>query len=85
MKRYLKNGPTQGLGTKFTAEALYPINFTQSKKRFELSLHFNGSNSCLFINATKVYHLKVNDSEDYTLCLVNVSDDFTINNIKNQD
>ena len=85
MKRYLKNGPTQGLGTKLTAEALYPINFTQSRKRFELSLHFNGSNSFLFVNATKVYQLKANDSEDYTLYLVNVSKKFTINNIKSQD
>ena len=30
--------PTQGLdGTTFKAEALYPINFTQSGKRFVLS------------------------------------------------
>ena len=42
----LDEGPTQGLDdTTLTAEAECPINFTQSRKRFVLSLHFNGSNS----------------------------------------
>ena len=31
--------------TTLTAEAKYPINFTQSGKRFVLSPHYNGSNS----------------------------------------
>ena len=44
--------PTQGLDdTTLTAETKYLINFTQSRKRFVLSLHYNGSNSFLFINA----------------------------------
>ena len=48
--------PTQGLdGTTFKAEALYPINFTQSGKRFVLSLRYNGSYSFLFVNSTKIY------------------------------
>ena len=52
----LGKGPIQGLDdTTLTAEAKYPINFTQSRKRFVLSLHYNGSNSLLFVNATKVY------------------------------
>ena len=51
----LGGGPTQGLDdTTLKAEAKYPINFTQSGKRFVFSLHYNGSNS-LFVNATKVY------------------------------
>ena len=49
-------GPTQGLDdTTLTAEAKCPINFTQPRKRFVLSLHYNGSNSFLFVNATKIY------------------------------
>ena len=70
--------------TTLTAEAKYPISFTQPRKRFVLSLHYNGSNSFLFVNATKIYQLKVKDSEikDYTLCLDNISKDFTINNMK---
>ena len=67
-----------------TAETKYPINFTQSGKRFVLSLHQNGSNSFLFANATKVYQCKAKYSEIkyYALCLDNVSKDFKINNMK---
>ena len=55
----LGEGPTQGLDdTTLTAEAKYPINFTQSGKRLVLSLHFNGSNSFLFVNATKYINSK---------------------------
>ena len=53
----LGEGPAQGLDdTTLTAEA--KINFTQSGKIFVLSLHYNGSNSFLFINAAKVYIFK---------------------------
>ena len=80
----LGEGSTQGSNHALTAEAKYPINFTQSGKRFVLSLHYNGSNSFLFFNATKVYQFKTKDSEikDYALSLGNVSKDFTINIIK---
>ena len=82
----LGEGPTQRLDdTTLTIEAKYPINFTQSRKRFVLSLHYNGSNSFLFVNAIKVYQLKADHSEvkDYALCLGNVSKDFAIDNMKN--
>ena len=60
----LGEGPRQGLNdTTLTAEAKYPINFTQSGKRFVLSLHYNGSNSFLFVNATKIYQFKTNNYE----------------------
>ena len=38
----------------------------------------------LFVNATKVYQFKAKNSEikDYALCLGDVSEDFTINNMK---
>ena len=37
--------PTQGLdGTTLTAEKKYPINFSVSKRKFYLSLHYNGAN-----------------------------------------
>ena len=55
----LGEGPTQGLDdTTLKAEAKYPINFTQSGRRFVLSLHYNGSNSFLFVNATKYINSK---------------------------
>ena len=80
----LGKGPSQGLSHTLTAQAKYPINFTQSGKRFVLSLHYNGSNSFLFVNATNVYQFKAKNSEikDYALCLGNVSNDFTIYNLK---
>ena len=71
--------PTQGSDdTISTAEAKYSINFTQSGKRFLLGLHYNGSNSFLFDNATKVYQFKAKNSEikDYALCLGNISTRF---------
>ena len=50
----LGEGPTQALNdTILTAEAKYPINFTQSGKRFVLSLLYDGSNIFLSVNATK--------------------------------
>ena len=48
--------PTQELDdTILTAEARYPINFTQSGKRFVLSLHYNGGNTFIFVYATNIY------------------------------
>ena len=56
--------PTQGLDdSTLIAEAKCPINFTQSNRKFCLSLRYNGSNSFFFVNATKIYQFKANDSE----------------------
>ena len=76
---------TEGLDDNtLTAEALYPINFTQPNKRFVLNLHYNGNNSFLYVNATKIYQFNAKNSEikDYTLRLGNISKDLTINNMK---
>ena len=58
-----------------SAEAKYLINFTQRNKRSALSIHGNGSNSFLFVNATEIYKFKGKDSEikDYTLRLGHVN------------
>ena len=69
-------GPTQELdNTALTAEAKYPINFKQSRKRFVISLHYNGSNSFLFVYAAKIYQFKAKDSEikTYPFFLENTS------------
>ena len=56
----LAEGPTDELDdTTLKTEPKYPINFTQSRKIFVLSLHFNRSNCFLFVNATEVYRFKV--------------------------
>ena len=56
------------------------MSFTQTSKRFVLMLRYNGTNRFLLINATKIYQFKAKNSEikDYTLCLGNISKDFTI-------
>ena len=57
-------GPTQGLGeNSLTAEEMYSINFTVTKKKFCLILHYNGANSYLFLNGTEIYKFKAKDSE----------------------
>ena len=59
----LGEGPTQRLDdSTLKAEAKYLTNFTQSGKTFVLSLHYNGSNSFLFVNAAKVYQVKAKTS-----------------------
>ena len=39
----LEKGPTQGLEHILTAEKMYSINFAVTKKKFCLSLHYNGA------------------------------------------
>ena len=56
----LGEGPTQGLDE--TTNTKYCINFTKSE-RFLLSLHYNGGNSFLIVNATKIYQFKAKYSE----------------------
>ena len=73
----LGKGPTQGLEHRLTAEKMYSINFTVTKKKFCLSLHFNGANSYLFVNGTEIQKFKTKDSNivSTTLCLGNISKD----------
>ena len=54
----LGRGPTQGLESTLTAEKNCPINFTVTKKKFCLSLHYNGGNSYLFVNGTEIITFK---------------------------
>ena len=76
----LGKGPTQGLEHTLTAEKMYSINFTVTKKKFCLSLHYNGANSYLFVNGTEIYKFKAKDSEIVAapLFLGNISKDWSI-------
>ena len=51
----LGKGPTQGLEHTLTAEKMYSINFTVTKKKFFLNLHCNRANTYLFVNGTEIY------------------------------
>ena len=48
----LEKGPTQGLEHNLTAEQMYSINFTVTKTKFCLSLHYNSANSYFVVNGT---------------------------------
>ena len=62
---------------------MYSINFKKKKKNC-LSLPYNGANSYLFVNGTKIYKFKAKDSEIVTspLCLGNISKDWWAGNMK---
>ena len=66
------------------AEKLYSNNFTENNKKFCLSLHYNGANSYLFTNDTEIHKFKAKDFEIVasSLCLGNISKDFSVDNMK---
>ena len=75
---------TQGLGEhSLTAEKIYWINFSATKRRFCLSLHYNAANSYLFVNGVEIIKFKAKVKTDPLrgviidpLCLGNVLKDF---------
>ena len=80
----LGKGPTHGLENALSAEKLYSINFTKKKTKFCLSLHYNGANSYLFVNGTEIIKFRAKDSKIlvYSLCLGNISKDWSQDNMK---
>ena len=47
-------------------------------------MHYNGANTCLFVNGTEIYKLKAKDSEIVAspICLENISKDWLVDNMK---
>ena len=47
-------------------------------------MHYNGANSYLFVNSTEIIKFKAKDSEilAYSLCLGNISKDWSQDNMK---
>ena len=54
-----------------------------TKKKFCLSLHYNGANSYLFVNGTEVYKFKAKACEIVAapLCLGNISKGWSVDNM----
>ena len=54
------------------------------KKKFYLSLHYNGASSYLFVSGTEIYKFNAKDSENVAtpLCLGNISKDWSTDNTK---
>ena len=65
---------------------MYSINFTITKNKFCLSLHYNAGNRYLFVNGTEIIKFKAKDSEIVAspLCLGNISKDWSTDNMKKQ-
>ena len=63
---------------------MYSINFTLTKKKFCVSLHYNGANSYIFANSIEIYKFKAKDSEIVasSLSLGNISIDWSTDNMK---
>ena len=78
-------GPPQELGEhSLTAERIYSINFTLTKKKICLNLHYNGANIYLFVNGTEIIKFKAKNSSAIAnpLCLRNISKDWSTDNMK---
>ena len=60
------------------------INFTVTKKKICLSLHYNGANSYLFVHGIEIYKFKAKDSGIVAspLCLGNILKDWSTDNLK---
>ena len=81
----LGKGPTQGLEHTLTSEKVYLISFTVNGKVFCLGLHYNGANSYLFVNGTKMVKFTAKDSEIVatSLRLGNISKDWSEHSLCN--
>ena len=74
----------KGLEHTLSAEKLYSINFNKENTKFCWSLHYNGPNSCLFVNVTEIIKFKGKDSEitPYPHCIGNISKVWSVDNMK---
>ena len=63
---------------------MYTISFTVAKKKFCLSLHYNGANSYLFVNGIEICKFKAKDFEIVAsaLCLAKLPKDWSTDNMK---
>ena len=70
------------MAQQFMQKKMYSTNFTVYGKKFCLSLHYNGDNSYLFVNAKEIVKFKAKDSEvvPYLVCLAGISKDFSSSN-----
>ena len=83
----LGKSPTQGLEHTLTAEKMYLINFAVTRRKFCLSLHYNGANSYLFFNGEEIVKFKAKYSPILAtpLCLGNISKDWSVDMRKSLD
>ena len=78
----LCKGTSKGSEHTLSAEKNYSINFTEHNKKFRLQ--YNGGNSYLFVNGTKIIKFNTKDSEivSTALHLGNISKGWSVDNMK---
>ena len=64
----LGEGSTKGINDSAKAAKKINSTFSKAKTKFCLSLHYNSTNSYLYVNKTKIYKLK-----GHKFCLRSVS------------
>ena len=75
----------QGLDTQqFMLKNYIQSILPKTNTKFCLSLHYNGPNSYVFVNGTKIHKFKTKDSEIIAapICLGNISRDISVDNMK---
>ena len=64
-------------GTHSASERKFSINFSKANTKFCLVLHYNGGESCLYVNKTKICKFKAKDKIGwYNFWLESISKDF---------
>ena len=79
-----RKGSNTRIRKYFNCRKIYFLNFTVTKKKFYLSVHYNRANSYLFVNGIEIYKFKVKESEISVgpICLGNISKDWSVDNMK---
>ena len=67
----LGKGLTEDInGSVGTAEKKFSITFRKANTKFCLTLHYNGDESCFYVNETEIYKCKLKDNISwYNFCL----------------
>ena len=77
---FLGKDSTFGINGSFgLPEKKFSVNFSKASKKFCLSLHYNGDNSYLFVNAQEIFKFKANNKNvnfPTRFCLTSISDGF---------
>ena len=79
-----RKGSNTRIRKYFNYRKIYSLNFTVTKKKFYLSVHYNRANSYLFVNGIEIYKFKAKESEISVgpICLGNISKDWSVDNMK---
>ena len=57
-----RKGSNTRIRKYFNCRKIYSLNFTVTKNKFYLSLHYNRANSYLFVNGTEIHKFKAKES-----------------------